>query len=260
MLQAKSLLENSELAGVFKAAGFLMSASVALVFGFLGPTRDARGHVQRLLTRVAALVTALATGLIWASYADPAHRALLASFAIGFGATTVLAFILYQQTLRTAQPRKLMLSGFYLILALSGPIALSSTALLVLLPKPIEVKLLAPQAGSCFAPDSLVEGEWQNLPADYDIWVAATKLDGRVFFPEDRKAIKLENGTWESSFGYTPPAGAKGFYIRVMLVNSEGRARFESYAHDTARMGLEELPAGVQVFDRIRMKMGEGCP
>ncbi|HEY6768752.1 MAG TPA: hypothetical protein VI386_28680 [Candidatus Sulfotelmatobacter sp.] len=259
MRTTNGFFDGTELAGFFRAAGFLMSAGLALVVGFVGPNRDARGHLQRLLTRLAGLLTALVAGLIWTLLADPLYRPTLAGLAIGFGLATIVAFILYQNEFRTAVPQKSALSFYYLALAVSGPIALSSTALLNMLPKPMEVRIVVPMEDTCHVRNSLIEGTWRNLPSDSDLWVSAGTLDGRVLFPEDRKAMKLGNGTWESSFGYEPPSEAKGFYIRVMVLNSEGRAQLERYAQDPARMGLGELPKGVIVGDRVRLRAGGNC-
>ena len=252
-------LDCPQLAGLFRAAGFLMTSGLALVVGFLGPGRDARGHLQRLLIRIAGLLTALVAGLIWTYLGEPVYRRTLAGLAIASGIATVVAFVLYQNAFRSAAPRKTALSFCYLALAVTGPVALSSTAVLSMLPKPMEVKIVAPVENSCYVRNQLTQGTWRNLPPDSDLWLAAVTLDGKVLFPEDRKAIKLGNETWESSFGYEPQPEAKGFYVYVMMINNEGRKELENYAQDAARMGLGELPNGAVVADRIKLRTGGDC-
>jgi len=225
----------------------------------LGPARDVRGHLHRLLTRIAGLSTALTTGLIWTFLADPLYRPILAALAIGSGVATIVEFIFYLRALRATAPQGPMLSFFYLALAISGPITLSSTALLNMLPKPIEARISAPKEDACYTSVPLIQGTWRNLPADSDIWVAAGTLDGEVLYPEARKATKLVDGRWDSSLAYVPPPETKGFYIRVMVVSGEARSRLESYAQDPARMGLGEPPKGAIVVDRIRVRAGGNC-
>jgi len=187
------------------------------------------------------------------------YRQTLAGLAIISGVATIAAFILYQNAFRAAAPRKSAVSFYYLALAVTGPIALSSTAVLSMLPKPIEVKIVAPQENSCYVRNQLVEGTWRNLAPDSDLWLAAVTLDGKVLYPEDRKAIKLGNGKWESSFGYEPPSDAKGFYVYVMIISNEGRTQLENYVQNAARMGLGQLPKGAVVADQIKLRTGGNC-
>lgn len=253
-------LDCAKVAGLFKAAGFLMSAGLALTVGFIGPARDAKGHTPRLGTRVAGLLTAIATGLIWTFLAEPHHRQTLAELAIVFGAASVGIFLLHARALRKPGTRRPTIWSLYLVaLAVSGPVALSSTALLITLPKPVEVSISNLVDGMCFSPNALIEGTWQNLPAGYDIWIAASSADGRRFFPEDRKANVTLQGRWDSSLSYEPPAGTRSFYVRALLVTSGPRVALEAYARDPARMGIEKLPEGTLFADRKLVKTSAAC-
>ena len=237
--------DQGDLAGLFRVAGFLMSAGAALALTVLGP--PAKGILSKLVKRIAGLLTAVCVGLIWTLCAEPRFRPILILLAlVSAGTTIVIAGLLVfdrRENVRTA-------AFLYLLLAVAGPTALSSTALLTMLPKPMELRIIYAPTCRSFATNQQVEGSWRNLPSDSHIWIVVTPRDGTMFFPEVPEANKNLNGTWDSLLSYHPERTEPGFYIRAVIATGEAQDAFMKYEDTPDRMGLERLPFGTMIGDR----------
>jgi len=244
--------ECGGLTNLLKGAGFLMSEGLALTVGFIGALRDSR--IPPIARRVAGALTAVAVGVIWTFLAEPYQRKVLAICAILSAFVTLLALILF---VRLTDSQMLLL--VYVAIAVAGPVALSCTALLSMLPKPIQVRILTPHDNDCRQPEQVVEGTWENLPEDHEIWVTASSADGMRFFPEDHEANRSLNGRWDSSLSHKPRGSEQRFYVRALVVSGEARAKLQAWARDPARIEMAELPKGTLFADRIVMRGPAGC-
>lgn len=122
-------------------------------------------------------------------------------------------------------------------------------------PKPA-VKITEPIEGAIVETKQMVRGTSRGVPTGQAIWVVVFVHDVTRYYPQNQFADVQANGGWSSmtSIGIPTDVGLK-FDLIAVLADSEGRTAFNNYLINAKNKndypGLEQLPPGVTVYDRI---------
>ena len=122
-------------------------------------------------------------------------------------------------------------------------------------PKPI-VKITEPSEGGSVEPTQMVRGTSRAVPTGQVIWVAVFVQKVGRYYPQNQAADVQPNGGWSSLtyIGIASDVGLK-FDLIAVLADRDGQAAFSRYLTDARNKsdysGMEQLPQGVTVYDRI---------
>lgn len=137
-------------------------------------------------------------------------------------------------------------------------VAVVGLALLLLgcpAPKPA-VKITQPAEGALAEPVQMTRGTSRAVPTGQAIWVVVFVQKVGRYYPQNQAADVQPNGGWSSMtyIGIPSDVGLK-FDLIAVLADSEGQAAFNKYLTNARNKsdyaGLEQLPIGVTVYDRI---------
>jgi hypothetical protein len=102
----------------------------------------------------------------------------------------------------------------------------------------------------------MVRGSSRAVPSGQLVWVVVFVHKVGRYYPQNQAADVQSGGGWSSLayIGVPTDVGLK-FDLLAVLVDDSGRSAFASYlarARDRSSFeGLEQLPQGVTVYDRI---------
>jgi hypothetical protein len=102
----------------------------------------------------------------------------------------------------------------------------------------------------------LIRGESRNVPEDRTIWVIIAPHDVEGYYPQGEAVMIESTGDWSTWGLFTTPATADGGYdVLAVLVDLDAR-RILRTSFARAELGspgpeLDELPDGVEIYDRI---------
>lgn len=114
---------------------------------------------------------------------------------------------------------------------------------------PEQVKITAPVDLLKVGINVMVEGSFQNLPADQKIWVLAYPSGVWRYYPQKAATEKPDNTWWApAAIGVKDDSG-KEFYILAVLADREAQGVLNQYVKQTSgdSPGMAELPRGTQV-------------
>jgi hypothetical protein len=121
----------------------------------------------------------------------------------------------------------------------------------------VQVKIDKPVAESKVSYAERIKGRSQLLPTDKKIWIVIFPLAANSYYPQDRYVDIQPDGQWSSVayIGIKDANIGESFDVIAVLVNSDAQEVFEKYSRESKAkqkwLGLENLPEGAQVYDRI---------
>ena len=97
-----------------------------------------------------------------------------------------------------------------------------------------------------------VKGNYKELSGGQMLWVVVAPFHTSNYYPQQNPAILQPDGTW-SSLTFVGSAGDAGraFDILLVLVDAQGQQAFNNYLSDTNQHGLNGLPPGVTIVDKV---------
>jgi hypothetical protein len=122
-------------------------------------------------------------------------------------------------------------------------------------PKAI-VKITRPTEAGLVDQTEMIRGTSKGIPAGNQIWVVVFVQKVGRYYPQNQAADIQANGNWYSIayIGIPADVGLKMDIIAV-LADQQGQAAFAQYLQQarekTDYAGLEKLPTGITVYDRI---------
>ncbi len=134
-----------------------------------------------------------------------------------------------------------------LVLGGSGYLALRSRG--------TRIEIADPSSASRVDPIEIVSGTSRSIPAGNEIVVVVYSHADGHYYPNDQAALIDATGAWESpnTIVGAREDGGQLFDIIAALVNVDGRRALAVYYPIPERAGLETLPDGVTVFDRVEV-------
>ena len=97
-----------------------------------------------------------------------------------------------------------------------------------------------------------VKGNYKGIPAGQTLWVAVAPFSTPIYYPQQDPAIIQPNGTWTSlTFVGSAADAGKAFDILLVLVNQPGKQAFTDYLAGNLQNGLNGLPPGVTIVDKV---------
>ena len=102
--------------------------------------------------------------------------------------------------------------------------------------------------------ETSIQGTYSSIPDGYQIWVVVS-IGGR-FYPS-AKADLLQNGTWTATawVGSGPDEDiGKTFGILAVLADPGASGELDKYIQAKEWTGLDRLPAGAEICDRVTVK------
>lgn len=123
-------------------------------------------------------------------------------------------------------------------------------------PKEPAVRITYPSDGAHVEIREMIRGTSQNIPKGQVIWIVVYPQAAGRYYPQNDPADVQANGDWSSLafIGIEEDVGRK-FDIVAVLANKDAQDAFNAYlaqAKDKKTWpGLEELPNGAVIYDRI---------
>jgi hypothetical protein len=102
----------------------------------------------------------------------------------------------------------------------------------------------------------IVRGTAQRLPPGQVVWVVVFVPEVGRYYPQDRPADLQADNEWSSTAHIGIPSDTgRRFDVLAVLANAEVQTAFNAYLAEAEERGewagLEALPAGVVIYDRV---------
>jgi len=117
-----------------------------------------------------------------------------------------------------------------------------------------EVGITYPYNNATVEIKEMVEGTSQNIPEGQVIWIIVYPYLVDRYYPYNEPADIQANGEWASlvGIGIKEDAGKKfKFDIIAVLANEEAQDEFNIYFTQAIWGGIEKLPKGALIYDRV---------
>jgi hypothetical protein len=128
------------------------------------------------------------------------------------------------------------------------------TSTLTSTPEPF-VRIARPEDGAEIDLETSIEGTYEGIPDDHEIWVVIQPEAVDRFYPESNPAERA-NGRWISPANVGGPGDAgKQFTIYATLVDLEAQEKFRTYIDEALAgagfTGLLTRPVGAEIMDEV---------
>lgn len=128
--------------------------------------------------------------------------------------------------------------------------------------RPVDAAITYPANQARVDQIETVRGTVQGLPAGQVIWVVIFPQEVGRYYPQNWPADLEAGGEWSSiTYIGVPSDTGKRFDVLVVLADAEAQNAFNAYladARDRADWpGLEALPSGAVIYDRITVTRNE---
>lgn len=118
------------------------------------------------------------------------------------------------------------------------------------------IKIEYPVEGGKVVKIENVKGSYRNILSNHLIWVIVYSYPDKVYYPHSSHANVDNKGGWSNNstiIGSSIDSGMQ-FDIIVLLVDENSQQELNKYLNNTERHGLEELPTGVKLYDKVTVK------
>ncbi len=136
------------------------------------------------------------------------------------------------------------------------PVYTKDHVVFTITPPPSLLEITYPPSDGRVDIKEIVRGTSKSIPEEKVIWIAIYPHEVSRYYPQDLPADVQVNGDWSSSIFIGIEADVdKKFDIIAVLLNKEAQDAFNDYLEECEEKkswpGLEELPSGADIYDRI---------